>query len=273
MGYGDVAARLAAQLDAQGLPVEALSRHFEPEQVEALTHLTPVVGDLDDADSLPQLSGRVIVTAPPPREGVHDPRISNLIAALTEVEVLVYISTSGVYGDCAGERIDEQQPPEPITDRAKRRLDAELQLQGWAARSGARLAILRVPGIYGPGRLPEQRIREARPVLNPTQAPVSNRIHAEDLATALWLAAEHGDGVYNISDGTPDSMSQYFLQVAEHLGLPSPPLVDWDEAQKIFTPALLSFYRESRQLDIRKAKRELGFEPRYPNLAEGLKAC
>ncbi|RZO83533.1 MAG: NAD-dependent epimerase/dehydratase family protein [Oceanococcus sp.] len=255
------------------MPVQALSRDFSGKDTQALSHLTEVVGDLDKPDSLPQISGRVIISAPPPREGEHDPRMSNLIAALLDVEVVVYISTSGVYGDCAGQRIDEQQPPAPLTERAKRRLDAELQLQGWAARSGARLAILRVPGIYGPGRLPEQRLREGRPVLDPAQAPVSNRIHAEDLAQALWLAAEHGDGVYNISDGTPDSMSLYFLRVAEHLGLPQPPLVDWDEAQRTFSPALLSFYRESRQLDIRKGRRELGFEPRYANLSAGLKAC
>ena len=273
MGYGDVAARVARQLDSRGLAVQALSREFSQDEIGALTHLTAVSADLDRPESLPQLSGRVIVTAPPARDGERDTRMSNLIAALVDVEVLVYISTSGVYGDCAGQRIDELHPPNPLTERAKRRLDAELQLQGWAAGSAARLAILRVPGIYGPGRLPLSRLREGRPILKPEQAPVSNRIHAEDLAQALWLAAERGDGVYNISDGTPDSMSHYFLRVAEHYGLPQPELIDWEQAQQQFSPALLSFYRESRRLDIRKARRELGYSPRYPDLASGLEAC
>ncbi len=253
--------------------MQALSRDFTQDDLAPLTHLTAVNGDLDNPESLPQLSGRVIVSAPPAGDGEHDVRMTKLIASLVDVEVLVYISTSGVYGDCAGERIDELHPPNPLTDRAKRRLDAELQLQGWAARSGARLAILRVPGIYGPGRLPLARLREGRPVLKPEQAPVSNRIHAEDLAQALWLAAEHGDGVYNISDGSPDSMSHYFLRVAEHYGLAQPALIDWAQAQELFSPALLSFYRESRRLDIRKARRELGYTPRYPDLASGLAAC
>lgn len=273
MGYGDVAARLARLLDERGLPVQALSRDFTQDEISTLTHLTAINADLDKPESLPQLSGRVIISAPPAGDGEHDLRMTHLIASLVDVEVVVYISTSGVYGDCAGQRIDELHPPNPLTDRAKRRLDAELQLQGWAASSGARLAILRVPGIYGPGRLPLARLREGRPVLKPEQAPVSNRIHAEDLAQALWLAAERGDGVYNISDGTPDSMSHYFLRVAEHYGLAQPPLIDWDQAQQLFSPALLSFYRESRQLDIRKARRELGYTPRYPDLASGLAAC
>lgn len=196
-----------------------------------------------------------------------------LIQRFDEVCSVVYISTSGVYGDCAGEWVDENRRPQPLTQRARRRLDAEQQLQAWAQRSGQRLAILRVPGIYGPGRLPVKRLQQGKPVLHPDQAPFSNRIHSQDLAQVCLLALDKGDGIYNVSDGSATSMSQYFLQCAEHLGLPQPPLINRTQAETQFSPALLSFYRESRRLNIDKARRELGFSPRYPDLNSGLQAC
>lgn len=196
-----------------------------------------------------------------------------IIHRLQDVSALVYISTSGVYGDCGGDWVTEERPAQPLTDRAKRRLDAEQQLQSWADNQAARLSILRVPGIYGPGRLPRKRLQQQQPVLQPEQAPYSNRIHSHDLARACVLALDKGQGIYNISDGTPDSMSAYFLQCAQHLGLPQPPLIDRAQAQTQFSPALLSFYRESRRMNIDKARQELGYTPCYPDLNSGLAAC
>ncbi|MGJ8668023.1 MAG: NAD-dependent epimerase/dehydratase family protein [Oceanococcus sp.] len=228
---------------------------------------------MDSDDVLPQLRGKLVVTLPPSAQGACDLRLRRLLPHLDKVDTLVYISTSGVYGDCAGEWVNESRALAPITERAIRRVDAEQQLQVWAEQHKARLVILRVPGIYGPGRLPIKRLQEGRPVMHPEQAPFSNRIHADDLANSICLALERGRGVYNISDGEPDSMSRYFLLCAEHLGLPAPPLIDRASAEKTFSPALMSFYRESRRLDICKARAELGFSPRYPNLSAGLPAC
>ncbi len=269
VGYGDIAARAGARLIAAGAPLRVLSRG-----TQALPEgLTLSRADLDQPSSLPAVSGRVLYTAPPPSGGDSDRRMRAFLQAAGEIETLVYLSTSGVYGDCAGDWVDETRPPAPRTERARRRVDAEQQLQDWAAHSGARLAILRVPGIYGPGRLPLARLREGRPVLDPAQAPWSNRIHAEDLADACLLALDKGRGIYNVSDGSPSRMSDYFLACARHAGLPAPPLIDWAEAERQFSPQMLSFYRESRRLDIRRARRELGFEPRYPDLESGLASC
>lgn len=269
VGYGDIAARAGERLRADCAALHALSRGARP----APPGLTLHRADLDLPDSLPVVSGRVLYTAPPAPGGEGDPRMRAFLQAAGAIEVLVYLSTSGVYGDCGGDWVDEQRPPAALTGRAARRVDAEHQLQDWAGQRGARLAILRVPGIYGPGRLPLERLREGRPVLDPAQAPWSNRIHAEDLASACLLALDHGEGIYNISDGTPSRMSDYFLACARHAGLPEPPLISWEQAQRTFSPQLLSFYRESRRLDISRARQELGFEPRYPNLEAGLAAC
>lgn len=238
-----------------------------------LKHGNSQIFDLDDPSDWPNINGEVVLSYPPPALGREDNRTRALIPHLQDIERLVYISTSGVYGDCAGEWVDESQPPKPITPRAQRRLDAEQQLQAWAQRAGAHLVILRVPGIYGPGRLPIQRLQAGKPVLDPAQSPWSNRIHADDLAGVLELALERGEGIYNVADGQPEKMSDYFLRCAKHLGLDAPPLISWAQAEKEFTPALMSFYRESRRLSIDKLRAELGFIPQYPNLEAGLPAC
>ncbi len=269
IGRGDIAARVGERLRASGVPLHALSRGSRPTPPGLTLH----PADLDQPDSLPVVSGRVLYTAPPAPGAESDPRMQAFLQAAGPIEVLVYLSTSGVYGDCGGDWVDEQRPPAPLTARAARRLDAESQLQAWAGQQGTRLAILRVPGIYGPGRLPLERLREGRPVLDPAQAPWSNRIHAEDLASACLLAMDRGEGLFNISDGTPSRMSDYFLACARHAGLAEPPLISWEQAQAQFSPQLLSFYRESRRLDISRARQELGFEPRYPTLEAGLAAC
>ncbi len=269
IGYGDIAARIGRNLQATEPEIHALSRQFR----QPPAGLTPHQADLDRPSSLPEPAGCVIYTAPPPPQGNSDTRVQGLLPRLGKVEVLVYLSTSGVYGDCQGAWVDETRPPAPLTARARRRLDAEHQLQAWARRSGSRLVILRVPGIYGPGRLPRERLAKGLPILDPAVAPWSNRIHADDLARACALATQHGRGIYNLSDGTPQNMSAYFLACAEHFGLSPPPQLNWTEAQQEFSPQLLSFYQESRRLDISKAKRELGYAPRYPDLASGLAQC
>ncbi len=254
----------------RNVQVAALSRTSAH---KAPAHLKHHCVDLDQDEQLPQIHGQGILSFPPQTEGQQDLRMRGLLPRLGPIDRLVYISTSGVYGDCAGEWVDETRQPAPITARARRRLDAENQLQQWAQTTGCRLSILRVPGIYGPGRLPLARLQRQDPVLQPDQAPWSNRIHSEDLANAVLLALDKGEGIYNISDGNPDSMSQYFLRCAQLLGLPTPPLIDRSQAEASFSPALLSYYRESRRLDIGKARRELGFEPQYPTLEAGLPSC
>jgi nucleoside-diphosphate-sugar epimerase len=185
---------------------------------------------------------------------------------------IVYISTSGVYGDTGGAWVTEETPPNPQTSRAKRRLAAETALRQFGKLSGVEVIILRVGGIYGPGRLPVERLQKGLPVLNETECGYTNRIHAEDLALICLATGERGhtDNIYNVSDGQPGNMSQYFFAVADALGLPRPPSLPMDEARAQLSPAMLSYLTESRRMDNGKLLREFGLTLRYPDLASGL---
>lgn len=170
--------------------------------------------------------------------------------------------------------MDEDTPIHPQTERAKRRADAEAALQAWSQRTGVPVVILRVGGIYGPGRLPVDRIKAGRPVLREEESGFTNRIHADDLAAVCIAAMERGTpgGYYNVSDGQPGTMTQYFSAVADLLGLPRPPQVTRAQAEQQMNASLLSFLNESRRLDNRRMLRELGVKLRYPDLASGLAA-
>jgi nucleoside-diphosphate-sugar epimerase len=188
---------------------------------------------------------------------------------------IVYISTSAVYGDCRGDWITETQPACPATERGQRRLDAELRLREWAQTHGSGWIILRVPGIYGPGKLPLARLQKGLPVLHEAEAPYTNRIHADDLATVCVAAlySEHRDTVYNVSDGHPSNMTDYFFRVADAAGLPRPAEVSREVAEKILSPGMLSFLQDSRRMDNTRLLEELGIELQYPDLDAGLPSC
>lgn len=279
VGCGDIGLRVAALERVDGRRVAALARSEASALALARHGIEPVAGDLDRPDSLRGLPAAAVLHyfAPPPPVGEDDPRLGALLAALggSLPGRVVYISTSGVYGDCGGAWVDEDWPLNPRSDRGKRRLAAETRLRTWAGAAGAEAVVLRVPGIYGPGRLPLERIRQAVPVLCEEESPWSNRIHADDLAQACFLAARRGraGGVYNISDGQPSSMTDYFYRLADLAGLPRPPAVSMAQARQILGPGILSFLEESKRLDNRKMLEELGVVLRYPGLAEGLPAC
>lgn len=217
----------------------------------------------------------VYYLAPPPPEGDRDSRIRKFgdWAARNPPRRVVYLSTSGVYGDCGGAWVDESIPPCPRTARARRRLDAERQIAVLARHCGVETVVLRVGGIYGPGRLPVSRIANMT-VVCPDQAPYSNRIHAEDLVRVCVAAMERGrDGaVYNVSDGNPTTMTDYLYRVADAVGVPRPPCVPLDRAGEHLSPAMLSFIRESRRLRVHRMLDELQVELRYPDLEAGLAA-
>jgi nucleoside-diphosphate-sugar epimerase len=187
---------------------------------------------------------------------------------------LVYLSTSGVYGDCGGRLVDESTPPDPRSPRAIRRLDAERQLQEWAESRDVSLVVLRVPGIYGPGRLPLDAIREGKPVVSEADSHPGNRIHVDDLASCCIaaLSVDRPAGIYNVSDGDHRSSSWFTLAVARLAGLPAPPEVSRKVAVTTFSAMRLSFLAESRRLDNRKMLAVLGVEPRYANAQMGIRA-
>lgn len=238
------------------------------------------MGDLDRPLSLaglPVADAIVFYLAPPPDTGSGDPRMRTFLGTLRPdgpPARIVYISTSGVYGDRQGAWVSEDTPPAPTTDRARRRLDAETALLDWHRSSGVPVVILRVGGIYGPGRLPLERLRRGEPVVREEEAPYTNRIHADDLAYVCILAAQRGrpGAIYNVSDGKPTTMTDYFKKVADKYGLPRPPQISLAEARTRLSPAMLSYIEESRRLDTRRLREELGVELRYSNLAAGLAA-
>jgi nucleoside-diphosphate-sugar epimerase len=188
---------------------------------------------------------------------------------------VVLISTTGVYGDCRGEWVTEDRPPNPQADRAKRRLAAETMLRRWSEKSGVPIVILRVPGIYGRGYLPEERLRAGEPVLREEESPFSNRIHADDLARTCFIAGHHDrPGIlYNVSDGHPTTMTDFFYRVADLLGIPRPPAITLEQARRQLGEGMLSYLVESKRIDNRRLREELGVELMYPDLAAGLPSC
>jgi nucleoside-diphosphate-sugar epimerase len=281
VGCGYVGRRVAALERAEGNRVHALARSSESAEHLLATNIEPILGNLDDPPSLENLPIRgdlVYYFAPPPSCGISDPRMESFLAALRPPQVagrIVLISTSGVYGDCRGAWVDEAWTPNPTAERAKRRLAAEITLQGWSERSGVPVVILRVSGIYGPGRLPEERLRKGLPVLHEEQAPYSNRIHVQDLARVCVAAARHGRSrrIYNVTDDEPSTMTDYFYRVADLLGLARPPAISLEEARRELSPGMISYLEESRRLKNLRMHEELGIGLLYPGLASGLPSC
>lgn len=249
----------------------------------------PLVGDLDDADTLRRLAGvatRVLHLAPPPGEGGgasawwHDPRTVALARVLRRRSLpvsLAYASTSGVYGDCQGGLVTETRAVAPATPRALRRVNAERAVRH-LGRAGVRASVLRIPGIYAPDReggTPEARLRRGTPVLLPEEDVFTNHIHADDLArvclAALWKGRPQR--VYNVSDSTHLKMGDYFDLAADLYGLPRPPRVSRSAAQEQLSLMVLSFMSESRRLDNQRMLQELGVRLRYPSVAEGLRSA
>ncbi len=279
IGCGDIARRALPQLQRR-YRVAALVRSREPALAASGVEL--IEGDLDDAGSLASLAGRaerIAHLAPPAGSGSVDIRTRNLIAALAPrgrgamlPQRLVYLSTSGVYGDCAGEWVEETRQPKPQTERARRRLDAEQALGEWGERNKVEIVILRVPGIYASDRLPLDRLVRGTPALAAEEDVYTNHIHAEDLAAivAAGLEAKQACGIYNACDDGPMKMGDFFDLVADRAGLKRPPRVSRDEAGLRVTNEMLSFMSESRRLVNRRMKADLGVRLLYPTVADGI---
>jgi nucleoside-diphosphate-sugar epimerase len=281
VGCGYIGRRVAARLQARGATVTGLVRSDAAARGLHDQAIRVLQADLDSADphGFPADGfADIFYFAPPPPQGETDTRMAAFLQALdtgVPPRRIVYISTSAVYGDCQGRWISEAEPVNPATPRGQRRLDAEDRLRAWAQDRGVEWIILRVPGIYGPGKLPLDRLRAGTPVLCEADAPYTNRIHGDDLA-AICVAAMDSplpNTVYNVSDGHPSNMTDYFFRVADAAGLPRPPVVTRAEAERVLSPGMLSFLQDSRRMDNARLLSELGIRLRYPDLETGLKSC
>ena len=281
VGCGDVARRALPWL-VRRARVYALVRRAESGEELRRLGATPIVGDLDQPATLRRLSGLanlVLHCAPPAANGDDDTRTRHLITALQRRRILsrrlVYISTTGVYGDCRGERVAESRPTRPSSARARRRVAAEQALKRFGRRAGCRVSVLRAPGIYAAERLSLDRLRRALPVLRDDEDVYTNHIHADDLARACCLALFRGraNRSYNICDNSSLRMGDYFDLMADTFGLPRPPRVSRDEAAARLTPMAMSFMSESRRLSNQRMRGELRVRLQYPDIAPALDAA
>lgn len=278
IGCGDIALR-AIPLLTRRYKIYALVRNKQYfEKLRALKVL-PILGDLDDRVSLQRITGiadTVLHLAPPPNDGSGDARTQNLLSALAQgnhpPRRLIYISTSGVYGDCGGALVDETRALNPKSARAQRRVAAEKQIRNWAKHNGVHASILRVPGIYAADRLPVQRIQQGTPAIIAAEDSYSNHIHADDLVRCIVAAVRHAkpSRAYNTSDDSALQMGEYFDLVADAYYLPRPPRVSRIAAQHMLSPMMLSFVNESRRLKNARMKRELKVHLRYETVREAL---
>ena len=284
VGCGDVGLRVARQLPAS-LKVIALTS--SPERLPALrqANITPLLGNLDAPATLRRLAGlatRVVHLAPPPGHSPdwrNDPRTEALLRALRLRSLprsLVYGSTSGVYGDCGGEQVDETRRLNPATPRAQRRVQAERLVRLFGRATATPSHVLRIPGIYAADReggTPHGRLLKGTPVLRAEDDVYTNHIHADDLARACLAALWRGrpQRTTNVCDDTQLLMGDYFDLAADLYRLPRPPRVARSGAQEQLPLMLLSFMSESRRLDNRRLKEELRLTLRYPTVAEGLR--
>lgn len=277
-GCGYVGQRLAARLcgryDVTGLvrsPASAVA--LERTGIRAVPmNLDRVRAGASIPERLEQEA--IIYLAPPPGAGESDLRLDRFLQiASVPPRTFIYMSTTGVYGDTRGERVDESSPVLPRTDPARRRVSAEEMTRVWCTERRVRRVVLRVPGIYGPGRLPLDRLRRCEPVVRTQDAGIGNRIHVDDLVEACLAAIANTEarGVYNITDGSSLSSTEFIERVAQLAGLPRPPQVSMEEAQLTFSPERLSFINESRRISNERMLKHLGVKLRYADVEQGIR--
>ncbi|WP_129776128.1 SDR family oxidoreductase [Peristeroidobacter soli] len=278
-GCGYVGQRLAARLRDR-YEITALVRSNDKAAALERQGLKTVVIDLDRprlGSSIPERLDQeaIVYLAPPPGSGESDLRLDRFLhLAFVPPKSFVYMSTTGVYGDSQGALVDESTPVMPLTERARRRVSAEEMTRVWCHERRVRRVVLRVPGIYGPERLPLERLRKSEPVVRAEDAGITNRIHVDDLVSACEAAIENKEarGVYNVTDGNSVSSTSFIDLVADLSGLPHPPRVSMEEAQLTFSPERLSFLNESRRVSNDRMLKHLGVKLRYTDLETGIRA-
>jgi len=280
IGCGDIARRALPWLVRHYRVYAAVRSDSRNRELRELG-VTPLRADLDKPRSLHRLAGignLILHFAPPQDSGLRDERTRALLAALSTGKILprriVYISTSGVYGDCDGAWVSEARRVRPQTARARRRADAEVRLRHFGRSRRVSVAILRAPGIYAGDRLPLARLERALPLLRDEDDIFTNHIHADDLAMIARTALARGrpGRIYNASDDSVLKMGEYFDLVADRLGLPRAPRLPRVEIEQRLSPAMLSFMGESRRMTNCRINRELGVRLKYPEVSAALSA-
>ena len=277
VGCGYTGVRLAQRLEHAAVRIRGFATRSASLAEIAAAGAEPVLLNLDETPPRIDLDGQVVYySVPPAAVGARDGRLERLLErAGGRPQRVVYLSTTGVYGDAQGAAVNEDTPPAPQTERAARRLAAETTLRHWADVREVSWCILRVPGIYGPGRLPLERLRRRNPAIDPRESAPGNRIHVEDLVSACVAAGAAPQAhrrIYNVTDGTTDSLTAFLQRVAGICGLPAPPLVSRADAEGLASAISWSFLRESRRVENRRMLDELGVRPAFADLDAGIRA-
>lgn len=283
IGCGYVGQRLAHRLGATH-DITATTRSTNRVSELEAAGIKAIAWDLDQAGDNAWNPGQltrgqsdqpiIFYLAPPPPRGESDTRLDRFLRLTPFAPcAFIYMSTTGVYGDTGGKPVDESSPVNPSTDRAHRRVSAEEMTRVWCSERRVRRVVLRVPGIYGPGRLPIERLQRREPTLHPHEAGLTNRIHADDLVEVCAAAAldPEARGVYNVTDGNATSSTAFLDRLAELAGLPRAPRISLDEAQLTLSPERLSYLNESRQVTNQRMLTHLRVKLRYTNLDDGLR--
>ena len=293
IGCGDTGKRVSHLLQLQGKDVNATSHSTDSSKILVSLGINVFAANLDEPESLSNLpvnNSDIFYFAPPPRSGEQDKRMGNFLDSLDHprnhstssfpenkqtVRRIVYISTTGVYGDQDGNWITEETPTAPGNARSKRRLSAEEQLKAYCITHKTEYMILRVAGIYDLNKLPINKINAGLKVLEMKTAPASNRIHAADLANICIAAMQSKlhNKIFNVADGNPSSISDYFIQTSRIFNLTPPLEISWEQAQNDLSPEMLSYLTESKKIDVKFMQKELRVTLSFPTLAKGLYAC
>jgi len=283
VGCGYVGQRLAARLAATH-DITATTRSANRVSELEAAGIKAIAWDLDqvrDNAWNPEYLTRgqsdqpiIFYLAPPPPRGESDTRLDRFLRLTTFAPLaFIYMSTTGVYGDTGGKPVDESSLVNPLTDRARRRVSAEEMTRVWCSERHVRRVVLRVPGIYGPGRLPIERLQRSEPTLHPHEAGLTNRIHVDDLVEVCVAAAldPEARGIYNVTDGNATSSTAFLDRLAELAGLPRAPRISLDEAQLTLSPERLSYLNESRRISNQRMLTHLRVKLRYTSLDDGLR--
>ncbi len=282
-GCGDVGRRIAKQLvNNSGIDAGDIHAYVHSVESAELCAKQNILAQRLNLDSLNRdlslCAGRnLYYTVAPQKSGVQDDRTRGLLENFDANDIkpnkVVLISTTGVYGDCAGQWVTEESETKPQTDRGKRRLDSEQVWLNWGKKNRVPVVVLRVPGIYSYSRLPRERLQKQIPVVKPDECGYTNRVHADDLAQMCVKSMEAGDAgqIFNATDGTPGKISEYLQLAAKVLGLNPLPEISMQQARSELSAGMLSYLGESRKISNAKILSLLGVELLYPDYKVGIK--
>jgi len=284
IGCGYIGKKIAGLLKAQSLNPACFVNTEESKNKLLSMGFQAMQFDLDetglelDEKKLNTFNNSVIAyLAPPQREGIVDNRMAHFVSMLETLSSppskIILISTTGVYGDCKGEWIDEQQATVPQADRSHRRLSAETQLKKYCEKVQAQYVVFRVPGIYAADKLPVKRITSGEPIVAAQDSGFTNRIHADDLSAFCVeaLTEDVQPGIYNCCDGHPSTMNDYFMKVAQAMKLSPPKEISLQQAQQELSSGMLSYLAESKRISNKKLLNNFKTRFKYPDLDAGLK--